>query len=65
MLTSSVVSVISANDLASAGADLNTRTFASVEIYLVVTMLYLLLSLGFSAAFAAIGRVFFSYPASR
>ncbi|RJL22685.1 amino acid ABC transporter permease [Paracoccus siganidrum] len=65
MLTSSVVSVISANDLASAGADLNARTFASFEIYLVLTVLYFLLALGFSTLFAAIRRVFFTYPAGR
>ncbi|MBC9245303.1 amino acid ABC transporter permease [Paracoccus sp. 11-3] len=65
MLTSSVVSVISANDLASAGADLNAQTFASFEIYLVLTIMYFLLSLGFSALFAVIRRLFFTYPASR
>lgn len=65
MLTSSVVSAISANDLASAGADLSAKTFASFEIYLTLTILYLLLALGFSSAFAAIRRFFFSYPASR
>lgn len=65
MLTSSVVSVISANDLASAGADLNARTFASFEIYLVLTVLYFLLALGFSTLFAAIRRMFFTYPAGR
>ena len=65
MLTSSVVSVISANDLASAGADLNARTFASFEIYLVLTVLYFLLALGFSPVFAAIRRAFFPYPAGR
>ncbi|SNR69526.1 amino acid ABC transporter permease [Puniceibacterium sediminis] len=65
MLTSSVVSVISANDLASAGADLNARTFASFEIYLMLTIMYFLLALGFSTLFAAIRRSFFTYPASR
>lgn len=65
MLTSSVVSVISANDLASAGADLNARTFASFEIYLVLTVMYFLLALGFSTLFGAIRRLFFTYPASR
>ena len=65
MLTSSVVSVISTNDLASAGADLNARTFASFEIYLVLTVMYFLLALGFSTLFATIRRVFFTYPASR
>ena len=65
MLTSSVVSVISANDLASAGADLNARTFASFEIYLVLTVMYFLLALGFSTLFGVIRRAFFPYPASR
>ncbi|MDS9469755.1 amino acid ABC transporter permease [Paracoccus sp. MBLB3053] len=65
MLTSSVVSVISANDLASAGADLNAKTFASFEVYLVLTVMYFLLAAGFSAVFAMIRRVAFSYPASR
>lgn len=65
MLTSSVVSVISANDLAAAGADLNARTFASFEIYLVLTLMYFVLSLGFSSLFGALQRMFFNYPASR
>ncbi|MDN5567569.1 MAG: amino acid ABC transporter permease, partial [Paracoccus sp. (in: a-proteobacteria)] len=65
MLTSSVVSVISANDLASAGADLNARTFASFEIYLALTVIYFLLALGFSTVFGMVRRVFFSYPAGR
>ena len=65
MLTSSVVSVISASDLASAGADLNARTFASFEIYLVLTIMYFLLALGFSTVFGMIRRVFFDYPAGR
>ncbi|MTH77857.1 amino acid ABC transporter permease [Paracoccus aestuariivivens] len=65
MLTSSVVSVISANDLASAGADLNAKTFASFEVYLVLTVMYFLLAAGFSAVFAMIRRAVFSYPASR
>lgn len=65
MLTSSVVSVISASDLAAAGNDLQSKTFASFEVYLVITAIYLGLSLGFSAVFAAIERVAFTYPLSR
>ena len=65
MLTSSVVSVISASDLASAGADLNARTFASFEIYLVLTVMYFILAFGFSRLFAGLRRAFFNYPASR
>jgi polar amino acid transport system permease protein len=65
MLTSSVVSVISANDLAAAGNDINAQTFASFEVYLVVTVFYLVLSLGFSALFLVIERAAFRYPLGR
>jgi polar amino acid transport system permease protein len=65
MLTSSVVSVISADDLAAAGNTLQSQTFASFEVYLVVTAMYLVLSLGFAAIFAAVERVAFTYPLSR
>jgi polar amino acid transport system permease protein len=62
MLTSSVVSVISANDLAAVGNDLQSETFASFEVYLIVTALYLTMAIGFSAIFSAIGKTAFSYP---
>ena len=65
MLTTSVVSVISASDLAAAGNDINAETFASFEVYLVITVIYFILSIGFSALFSAIQRVAFSYPLSR
>ncbi|ADO44346.1 polar amino acid ABC transporter, inner membrane subunit (plasmid) [Ketogulonicigenium vulgare Y25] len=65
MLTSSVVSIISANDLAAAGADLSARTFANFEIYLALTIIYFLLAFGFSTLFGALRRTFFNYPASR
>jgi polar amino acid transport system permease protein len=65
MLTSSVVSVISADDLAAAGNNLQSATFASFEVYIVITLMYLGLSIGFSAIFAAIERAAFRYPLSR
>ncbi|MFN7023322.1 MAG: amino acid ABC transporter permease [Pseudorhizobium sp.] len=65
MLTSSVVSVISADDLAAAGNDLQSATFASFEVYIVITLMYLALSIGFSAIFAAIEKMAFKYPLSR
>ncbi|TBW41190.1 amino acid ABC transporter permease [Siculibacillus lacustris] len=65
MLTSSVVSVISAGDLTAAGADVQSRTFASMEVYLVITVVYFLMSAGFSALFGAIERAAFRYPLSR
>ncbi len=65
MLTSSVVSAISATDLAAAGSDIQSRTFTAFEVYVVITAIYLLLSIGFSALFAFIGRRAFAYPLSR
>ncbi|WP_343315513.1 amino acid ABC transporter permease [Brucella sp. BE17] len=65
MLTSSVVSVISASELAAAGNDLQSATFASFEVYIVITILYLIMSIGFSAIFSLIERMAFKYPLSR
>lgn len=65
MLTSSVVSVISATDLAAAGNDINSQTFASFETYIVVTAMYLVMSSALSAFFSAIQRLAFRYPLAR
>ncbi|WFU50863.1 amino acid ABC transporter permease [Sinorhizobium terangae] len=65
MLNTSVVSVISADDLAAAGNDLQSATFASFEVYITVTLIYLALSVGFSALFYAIEKMAFKYPLSR
>ncbi|MEP1943090.1 MAG: amino acid ABC transporter permease, partial [Sulfitobacter sp.] len=62
MLASSVVSVISATDLAAAGNDLQSQTFASFEVYIVITAMYFGLSLAFTGVFALIGKYAFSYP---
>ncbi len=65
MLASSVVSVISANDLAAAGNDLQSQTFASFEVYIVITAMYFAMSLAFSGIFVLIGKYAFSYPLNR
>jgi polar amino acid transport system permease protein len=65
MLTSSVVSVIAANDLAAAGNDVNSETFASFETYIVVTAMYLVMSTMLSAFFTVIQRMAFRYPMGR
>ena len=65
MLTSSVVSVISATDLAAAGNDVNSQTFASFETYIVVTAMYLVMSSALSGLFSTVQRVAFRYPLSR
>ncbi|ANY84603.1 ABC transporter permease (plasmid) [Microvirga ossetica] len=62
MLTSSVVSAISADDLTSVANNIQSLTFTSFEVYLVVTLMYLAMSLAFSAVFSTIYRVAFAYP---
>jgi polar amino acid transport system permease protein len=65
MLTSSVVSAISAEELTSVANDIQSQTFRSFEIYIVVTVMYLALSLMFSALFAGIYRTVFAYADRR
>lgn len=65
MLSSSVVSVISADDLTSVAATLQSQTFRSFEIYIVVAVIYLLLALGFSAVFRWVHARALSYPDRR
>jgi polar amino acid transport system permease protein len=65
MLTSAVVSAISADDLTSVAANLQSKTFRSFEIYIVVTLIYLALAVSFSAIFRAIQRRLLSYPDRR
>ena len=65
MLSSAVVSVISADDLTSVAANLQSQTFRSFEIYIVVTAIYLSLALAFSGLFRLIQRSALSYPDRR
>lgn len=65
MLSSAVVSAISADDLTSVAANLQSQTFRSFEIYIVVAGIYLLLALSFSALFRVIYRLTLNYPAGR
>lgn len=65
MLTSSIVSSISANELTHVAAVLEGRTFRSFEIYFVVAGLYLVMSALLSAIFALTYRVYFAYPTAR
>jgi len=54
MLATSIVSLIAAEDLFHMAAFLESRTFRSFEIYLVVTGLYLVMALAFRALFAVL-----------
>ncbi len=59
MLNSSIVSVIAADDLTAAAQDVAGRTFRSFEAYIVVTVIYFVLSLVFQGAFAGLERLAF------
>jgi len=65
MLTSSVVSAISADDLASVAANIQSTTFRSFEIYITVTVIYFLLSLSFMGLFRLIWLRWLDYPEGR
>lgn len=56
MLNSSVCSAIAASELTAAANDIQSRTFRSFEVYSLVTVIYLLLSLTFSLIFRVIER---------
>jgi polar amino acid transport system permease protein len=62
MLSSSVLTVISANELTSIANNIQSRTFTSFEVYIVVTLMYLAIYLLFTGIFTVINRAFFSYP---
>jgi polar amino acid transport system permease protein len=59
MLASSVVSVISAEELTAVTDTIIARNFRSFEFYFVATGIYLAMSLAFQAVFAAIDRFLF------
>ena len=65
MLNSSIVSVISAEELTAAAQTIQSRTFRSFEAYIVAACIYFALSMLFSGAFAAIGRYAFARPVTR
>jgi len=65
MLASSVVSVISAEELTAVTDTIVARNFRSFEFYFVITGIYLALSLGFQALFAAIDHALFARWADR
>lgn len=59
MLNTSVISVISARELAYQAKYLQSRTFRNFEIYFFVTLLYLMLAYVFRFAFGLISKVAF------
>src|SRR5512133_224729 len=65
MLSSSVVSAISADDLTSVAANLQSQTFRSFEIYIVVAAIYLALARSFSLLFRLAYQRWLNYPERR
>lgn len=65
MLNSSIVSVISADELTSAAQDIQSRTFRSFEVYITTIVIYLILSIGFTLVFNGLNRTFFPKLESR
>jgi polar amino acid transport system permease protein len=61
MLGSSVVSQISAEELTFAAGFIQSRNFRNFEVYFVITLLYLALSIGFRQVFHAIGARAFRF----
>jgi polar amino acid transport system permease protein len=62
LLTSSIVSSVSAEELTYVAQRLESVTFRSFEVYLTATLLYLAMSILLGVLFKLIGRVYFSYP---
>ncbi|GGF25772.1 ABC transporter permease [Aliidongia dinghuensis] len=56
MLNSSIVSVVSADELMAAAQDVQSRTFRPFETYIIVFVIYFIVSMIFQAAFALIDR---------
>lgn len=65
MLASSICSAISAHELAAAAAFVESQTYRSFEIYIVVTLIYLSLALALRAMLALIGMWLFGRRVAR
>lgn len=60
MLTSSVCSFISVEELSGGAAVIQSLTFRSFEVYIIASLLYLALALAFKIGLGALGHVLFS-----
>jgi polar amino acid transport system permease protein len=63
ILWSSLVSTISVHDLALRGKELASTTFRSFEVYTVLTLIYVVMTLTISGLLKLIGRQLFRRPA--
>ena len=60
-LTTGVISEIGARDLTYAGVFIDSRTFRSFEVFLTLTVLYVLMSLVFKLTLARVQRALFPW----
>lgn len=60
MLASAIVSAVAAEELSGVANNIQSRTFRSFEIYIVVTGMYLAMTLSVQALLAVIGRLAFA-----
>ena len=61
-LTTSIATSISAYELTSVAQRIDGDTFRTFEVYFTITVIYLLVSWGMMAMFAAVSRRAFAYP---
>ena len=64
-LTTGVISEIGVRDLTQAGLYIDSRTFRSFEVFLTLTVIYILISLAFKALLFALERKFFAWQTAR
>lgn len=64
-LTTGVISEIGVNDLTQAGLFIDSRTFRSFEVFLTLTAIYILLSLGFKTLLALLESRLFAWQHAR
>jgi len=62
LLTSSIVSSISVNELTQAAQHIESQSFRSFEVYFIVTLLYLAMTLIVSGVFRSVFKLCFRYP---
>jgi polar amino acid transport system permease protein len=62
LLTTSIASSISAEELTSVSQLIDSDIFRSFEVYIVATLLYFFMAMIFSFIFKTIDRFYFSYP---
>ena len=64
-LTTGIVSEIGATDLTYAGVFIDSRTFRSFEVFITLTVLYVLMSLGFKLALRRLQLALFPWQRAR